>query len=331
MLDEIDVVHMITGCAEWIRDLIAWIADGLFALAEEPTFTALLGQEKSMSEIAKYLTARSEISLHLCLCSMTRALLKAACRRLDHLKGVSLRAITHFERKSETRSMMLYESYKRMNAILTNPIVSWTAFEELLSALNGEIQGAYKSELGVIYKPGTMQGGGSQEETLKKARTQCEQLLLLGNAPPQFFQGILTNFFHWHLQQFRIHTKPDQLFFFDFSLVEIADDENDLATNKVEGIFVDVFKRQKIECPMVSKKKQELTMQSHPNGPQAMAMTKAQAVPEAKMPWRRCTRCASVMVDVNVNRQNVQYMLSQHKRCPCGGSWAILPRNSMIF
>ncbi|KAJ2894902.1 mediator of rna polymerase ii transcription subunit 16 [Zalerion maritima] len=330
-LDDPYIVDVLTGCGEWIRDLISWIIDGLYCLLDDLQFMSLLQQEKTMQEMVKYLISRADVSLHLCLCSMTRVLLAAACRRLEHLQTVSTRAMTHFERpssKGETRaSISLRQAYKRMHLALSESLVKWADFEKLLGTLGSEIQTAYKTELATIHKTGQAQ---SSDDTIKKARTQCELLLLLGLGPPSYFQPIIDKFFKTHLQQFRLGTKPSALFFADYSLVEMAnDDEPSLWERKQMGVFVDTFKRNKITHPVAAMKhRRRMKVAAGGGGAEAAAQLQNQ---QDQMPWRRCTRCACVMVDVQVNRQNIQYMLSQLKKCACGGTWGILPKESVVF
>ncbi|CRK21279.1 hypothetical protein BN1723_017911, partial [Verticillium longisporum] len=130
-LDEHEVIDALCGCAQWSVDLLAYLADSLFALLDDPKFTELL-QPRNYSEISNYLRSRADPSLQLLLCSATRGFLSAVCRRLTHLDQISHRAIEFYDRRaamqnatdpsgqSKVATIALNKSYQRMQHIISN-------------------------------------------------------------------------------------------------------------------------------------------------------------------------------------------------------------------
>ena len=97
-LDEPEVVETLAGCSKWLMDLFAWLVDSLFQLMDDPTFMAILSEQKRYSELAGYLREHGDVSLHIPLSSSIRGYLAMACRRLAHLEGLAFKAKNHYDR-----------------------------------------------------------------------------------------------------------------------------------------------------------------------------------------------------------------------------------------
>lgn len=46
--------------------------------------------------------------------------------------------------------------------------------------------------------------------------------------------------------------------------------------------------------------------------------------------WRRCARCAAVMEDTMSQRQSLQWLMMQQRRCFCSGYWDNLPPGKIV-
>jgi mediator of RNA polymerase II transcription subunit 16 len=131
---------------------------------------------------------------------------------------------------------------------------------------------------------------------IKAARVQIELSMLLSASPPPAFIQIIKKFFTTDLPAFRKTIDPGRLFFADYDLLEVQDDEHSLAAKKARGmLYVDVFKRMQIR-------------------------------PSPNKQWRRCSRCTAVMEDVFGSRTGFTFVLGQQRKCSCGGQWTLLPK-----
>ncbi len=105
------------------------------------------------------------------------------------------------------------------------------------------------------------------------------------------------------LRAFRAQTDPSKLFFADYGLLEVSDEPRVLEARKAARTYVDVFKRTEIVPPGMGMGGQQMS-------------------------WRRCVRCAAVMEDVPPgSRPGFTFVLSQQRRCACGGFWALLSKD----
>lgn len=331
-LDEHEVVDALSGCAKWSLDLLSWLTDSLFALFDDPQFLALLTPQR-FSEMSTYLQSRSDVSLHLLLCSSTRGFLSAVCRRILHLESLSNRAIDFYERKAaiinvndpsapnpKGQPTVLYKAYQKMQRVTSSSLIKVQEFDRLLTVLNNDIRTAYQSSLASLAgknHPGgaaaaAAQTGGKQpvDAQIKNAQSHCELNMLLAQSPPPAFLQVLLKFFNADLRSYRAQSDPSKLFFAGFDLLEIDDDRRSLAARKARGRYIDAFKRVELVGPPVRT---------------------AREAEEAKAPqWRRCVRCSAVMEDVNGFRPGFTFVLAQQRKCSCGGYWALLPHGTLV-
>ncbi|KAH8884552.1 RNA polymerase II mediator complex subunit Sin4 [Thozetella sp. PMI_491] len=324
-LDEPEVVDALAGCAKWALDLLAWLTDCLFSLLDDPKFMSILSDPKHFSELASHLQAENDVSLHLILCSSTRGLLSAVCRRLLHLDALSSKAITYYENKAAQQTASdpagaaarqpsaLYQAYQKMQRFTSSSLVKVLEFDKLIGALGADIRGAYQSSLSVLatknqpqppQAPTQQQGAATNDPAVKKAQAQIELDMLLAANPPPAFREVLHRFFTEHLRAFRDQTDPAKLYFADFSLLEVEDDRTSLGVKKSRGRYIDVFKRVELVVPDPTN--------------------------EAARQWRRCARCASVMEDLMAQRPGFTFVLAQQRKCSCGGNWGLLLKGTKV-
>jgi mediator of RNA polymerase II transcription subunit 16 len=318
-----EVVEALCGCAKWSLDLLSWLTDSLFSLLDDPKFMALLNPQR-FSEMTNYLQTRSDVSLHLLLCSSTRGFLSAVCRRILHLEQISKRAIDFYERRASMQNVsdpstqskvphvLLYKAYQKMHRVTTGSLIKVQEFEKLLGVLSADIRSAYQTSLASFgaknLAQGQQLGGKAMETAIKSAQLHCELNMLLASSPPPAFVSVLLRFFNNSLKNYKTQTDPAKLFFADFDLLEVDDDRKSLAAKKAQGRYVDVFKRIDLMAPRAGE------------GEGVSNSVVSQ--------WRRCVRCAAVMEDVFGARPGFTFVLAQQRKCSCGGHWGLVPRSA---
>ncbi|KAM0225824.1 hypothetical protein ACHAQD_000783 [Fusarium lateritium] len=303
-LDEPEVIETLGGCARWALDLITWLVDCLFELMNDNHFQELLTRER-FSEVSPYLHAKNNVALHFLMSSSSRGFLSAICRRLSHLETLSGRAIEFYRRQSAVveggtggrAAPQLQQAYMAMQQVTSSALVKVSEVEALLTELSKEIRQAYQVYLPTFVKSQQNPPQGKQiDMAIKAARVQIELSMLLSAAPPPAFIQIIKKFFTTDLPAFRKTIDPGRLFFADYDLLEVQDDEHSLAAKKARGmLYVDVFKRMQIR-------------------------------PSPNKQWRRCSRCTAVMEDVFGSRTGFTFVLGQQRKCSCGGQWTLLPK-----
>ncbi|AEO65863.1 uncharacterized protein THITE_2143523 [Thermothielavioides terrestris NRRL 8126] len=261
-LDDPEVVEALAGWVKWGVDLLSWLVDCLFALLNDSEVMAMLTDPKRFLELARYLRSKKDVSLHLLLCSSTRGFLSAACRRLVHLESISSRTAQFYETNPQLQDPSatatparphpaLIQAYLKVRRVVSSSVVKMQEFDRLLSGLGKDIQSAYQktlSGLAAAVKP--PQGNLTEEQQqqyhdafIKKAQTQCELDMLLGENPPPAFRDMLLRFFTTTLPEFRRHTDPAKLFFANYDVLEVEDNARALSARKAAGKYIDVFKR----------------------------------------------------------------------------------------
>lgn len=301
----IEVVDALTGCARWSLDLLSWLADCLFELANDEEFGQRLTPQR-FSEVAAYLDEKKNVSLHLTLCSSSRSFLSALCRRIAHLEALSNKAIEFYRRQSaladqagtgKTANPQLQQAYQRMQRVTTSNRIPVGELEKLLNGLGVDIRQVYKTGLPNMVAKGPSGASGKQLElAVKGAQMQFEVGMLLATAAPPAFLPVMKKFLSKDVRAFRALTDPAKLFFADFKLLGMQDE----AARGGRRIHVDLFKRVELRRSREGAR------------------------------WRRCTRCASVMEDVFGSRPGFTFVLGQQRKCSCGGHWALLPPGKLV-
>lgn len=303
-----EVVDALTGCARWSLDLLSWLADCLFELMNNDDFTSRLVPQR-FAEMTAYLHEHNNVALHLLLCSSSRSFLSALCRRITHLEALSNKAIDFYRKQATDQAApvklpnpQLREAYEKMHRVTTSSLVSVPEFERLLSGLGSDIRHAYQQFLPAMVKNGPNAPQGKQiDVAIKTTQIQFEIGMLLATSPPPPFLPVIKKLFSKGLPALRDQTDPAKLFFANFDLLSVQDDDLSLSARKARGPYVDMFKR--------------IELRHSRSGP----------------PWRRCTRCASVMEDVFGNRPGFNFVLSQQRKCSCGGYWTLLPKGKLVL
>ncbi|KAL2132628.1 hypothetical protein VTI74DRAFT_3567 [Chaetomium olivicolor] len=353
-LDDPEVVDLLTRCSKWTADLLSWLADSLFDLLDDPEFMATLATPKRFPEMTNHLRSKNNIALHLLLCSSTRGFLSAVCRRLMHIDQLSQRTTQFLEARAHQQHQdpaaataawqhaATYQLYLRMGRAVTSSPVKVAEFDRLLTGLSKDIQTAYqKTFTGLVAaqlkaKQGNLTEQQQQqlnEQFIKKAQTQCELDMLLAKTPIPSFREVLARFFLQTLPAFRIQMDPAKVYFADYSLLEVGYDDRTLAMRKDAGRYVDVFKR--VELVRGPRGKQ---VNGAADGGNTVVPAKRRAGGEEvssgggsgsenSREWRRCVRCGAVMADMPPNqRPGIMFVLSQQKKCACGGGFGVSPR-----
>ncbi|KAF4455021.1 mediator of rna polymerase ii transcription subunit 16 [Fusarium austroafricanum] len=306
-LDDPEVIETLVGCARWALDLIAWLMDCLFELMNDSHFQELLTRER-FHELAPYLHKKNNVAFHFLISSSSRGFLSAICRRLAHLEALSGRAIDFYRRQSAVvegaaggrAAPQLQLAYQAMQQVTSSALVKVSEVESLLTELSKEIRQAYSLFLpSFVRNQQNPPQGKQQDMAVKAARIQIELSILLSATPPPAFLTILQKFFNTDLPAFRNSVDPGRLFFANYDLLEVQDDEHSLASKKARGmVYVDVFKRMQIR-------------------------------PSPDKQWRRCSRCTAVMEDVFGSRSGFTFVLGQQRKCSCGGQWTLLPKGNV--
>ncbi|KAM0276145.1 hypothetical protein ACHAQH_007033 [Verticillium albo-atrum] len=334
-LDEHEVIDALCGCAQWSVNLLAYLADSLFALLDDPKFAELL-QPRNYSEISNYLRSRSNPSLQLLLCSATRGFLSAVCRRLTHLDQISHKAIEFYDRRaamqnatdpsgqSKVATIALNKSYQRMQHIISNSHIKVQDFDHLLTTLTSDVRSAYQTAFAGLAaqaqqkNEGNQQGQKQIDSQIRVTQIMSELNLLLAGQPPSPFLPVLKKLFGPDLRAFRAQTDPSKLFFADLGLLEANDAPRVLNGRRAAGLYVDVFRRVEMINKAGGKDEASEEQQQQRGGK------------GGPLQWRRCVRCAAVMEDVFGSRPGFAFVLAQQRKCSCGGYWALLPKASIM-
>ncbi|KAI1379569.1 RNA polymerase II mediator complex subunit Sin4 [Hypoxylon crocopeplum] len=326
-LDEPEVVNAVAGCVKWSTDLICWLCDSLFCLFDDSKFMSLLKQPQ-WAQMTAYLHSKNEIALHLVLCSATRGLLSAVCRRLVLLDSLATRALSWYETRDKSNAnnanasadpraashVALQAAYQRIRQYTSSSLIKADDFDKLLTSLGADIRTAYNTSLAVLGEQAARAANNNQSsnpsgsdvsrEAIARGRQHCELQMLVLQAPPPSFVSVVDKFFNKDLREFRSHADVAGLYFADYSILEINDGPRTLEKRKARGVRVDLFKR--IE---ISRK---------PSAGPSRSQT----------PWRVCARCAGVMEDLAMmnNKPGLTFLLRQQFHCSCGGRLAMLPQ-----
>ncbi|KAI0117720.1 RNA polymerase II mediator complex subunit Sin4 [Nemania sp. FL0031] len=313
-LDEPEVVNSLAGCARWSVDFLGWLCDALFGLLDDPKFMSFLSQANQTTQqlvnMTRYLHTKNEIALHLVLCSSTRHLISAVCRRVGLLDSYAARALAWYSSRKEvpdtnsSRHAALHAAYRKIHRYTSSALIKADEFDKFLVNLATDIRAAYETSLGPL---GEAQKGAKnppianqnpnapKPDPVKEARQHCELGMLLVHSPPPSFLAVITKLFRQDLTSFKSNVDLAKLYFADYSLLEIIDTPEALASRKRKGVKVDMFRRIEIN------RKEQIS-------------------------WRRCSRCGNAMEDLTSvnNKPGMIFLLAQQRSCCCGGRLALL-------
>jgi len=137
--------------------------------------------------------------------------------------------------------------------------------------------------------------------------------MLFGGSFPQAFRGIIVELFKEDglLEKVKEEIDPAGLFFADFTLLEVDEDAASVKKRKNMGMTIDCFRKDWLINPSTK------SVDRNVNGDDAIGGKQVQK-------WKRCSRCASVIEDLVMNRQQLQWLVMQQRRCFCSGYWNTL-------
>ncbi|PHH76275.1 hypothetical protein CDD82_4064 [Ophiocordyceps australis] len=304
-LDEHEVVDALAGCAQWSLDLLSWLVKKLMSLMRDDEFRERLAPPR-FAQMTAYLQQNNDVSLHLVLSSCSRGFLSAICRRIAHLQVLSTRAIEFYRKQPTTTdptAIQLQRAYHKMHRITSTAPINVAEVEKLLNVVGSDIRQTYQESLPNWVKSGPNAPQGKQvDAAVKTAQVQFEAAMLLGISPPPAFLPLIKKLMDKELPALKASTDQAKIFFGNYLLLGLDDgDSSERWRRQSSRVHLDMFKR--------------IAICLSPQGP----------------PWRRCTRCASVMEDVFTNRPGFSFVLGQQRRCSCGGSWALLPAGKRLL
>ncbi|KAG4032195.1 hypothetical protein MFRU_007g01070 [Monilinia fructicola] len=362
-LDDPEVINALAGSVRWVLDLMAWITDTLLELpsALPPNLSVTSPSQLSLPDLLAHLHATNNVCLHLLLSSPTRGFLTAICRRLQHLDYVARKAMaTNIGGPGQqTISPALRAAYMQIANLTTNCIVRIKTFETLLSSLTSSIKSAYANHKPLL--SGNNPSGPS--------RNSLEIKMLFGGEIPVAFKSVIIELFAGvqgnenrtdsnttsvnggntlgHLSNVRLEIDPAQLFFADFSMLEVEEDKESLEKRRSSGVTMDCFRKTWLNNPSKSLENgtpgdnSSSVLAPIPGLPGFPGMGIAVggsagnggnggAGATSSKRWRRCARCAAVMEDVISPRPALQWLVMQQRRCFCGGYWDTLVGGEMV-
>lgn len=304
------MVEALAGCVQWSIDLLAWLADCLFELMVDEEFQKRTVPQR-FSELNPYLLERNDVSVHLLFSSVSRSFLSAVCRRVELLGTMSNKAMEFYKTQASADAQgtgrvvnpQLQQAYHKIQKATSTSLIKVQEFEHMLNFLAKDIKQTYTTLIPQMIKtqPNAPQGKQKLEAVIKSTQTQFEIGMLLSSSPPPIFMPVIRKFFSKDLVAFRNLTDPLKLFFADYELLEVLDDDDSLAARRRKKVHVDMFKKVKLR-----------------RGGNAAR-------------WRRCVRCASVMEDANSARPGFAFVLSQQRKCCCGAYWSLLPQGELVL
>lgn len=334
------MVDALTGCAKWALDLLCWLTDSLFVLRDDPKFMELLNPGR-FSEMTGYLKSKNDVSLHLLLCSSTRGFLVAACKRLVHLQVMSAQATQYWDKNAAMHNstdshasqgiIAVQQAYLKMQRCITTTLIKVSEIDRMLNTLGGDIKRAYQASVAVLAQKQQQQSGKPgqpADAAIKKAQAHCELNILLAENPPPQFLPVTKKLFEVDLKNLVASTDRSGLFFTDFQLLEVEEDPRRLAARKAQGKYVDTFKRVELTAHNAAKATEGENV--HRPHEQQQQQQQPDADTANGPAWRRCVRCCAVMEDAQATKSGMNFVLSQQRRCACGGGWGLLAPGELV-
>ncbi|KAJ5047335.1 uncharacterized protein L3040_003162 [Drepanopeziza brunnea f. sp. 'multigermtubi'] len=306
-LEDPEVINSLVGSVRWALDLVAWIIDTLLTLPTTlpPHITLTNASTLSLPDLLSYLHKTNTISLHLLLSSPSRGFLTAVCRRLQHLDFIACKAVLHNNATLEPNpanpnpspptkvSPALKAAYVQIAQLTGSSILNIKTLETLLASITSLIKNSYASSTNPV-----LSGSAPAERT----RNNIEMKMLFGSSFPDAFKPVIVELFRKEglLDGVKEQIDSSQLFFADFSMLEVDENKASVERRRRSEKTMDCFRKVWLENPPKG-------LAAEVNGRQGR--------------WRRCARCAAVMEDVLTQRQALQWLIMQQRRCFCGGFW----------
>ena len=336
----LEVINALAGSVRWILDLMTWVIDTLLTLDTNlPSGMDLTNANNfSLADLFNYLRSSNTISLHLLLSSPCRGFLTAICRRLSHLDYIARKAIVHptsstsgfwltstptsqnggtsnqastpqVAQPGSGLSPALRSAYVQIATLTNKTILPIKTFETLLMSLTSNIKNSYAS-----HNP-PLSGSPAAEKT----RNILEIKMLFGGSLPDAFKPVIVELFRKEglLDSVREEIEPAELFFADFAMLEIDEDAVSVERRRRSHMTMDSFRKGWLANPRVKQNGIAVNGTAEGTGGEPSG-----GRPTSR--WRRCARCAAVMEDVLSQRQALQWLIMQQRRCFCSGYWNTL-------
>jgi mediator of RNA polymerase II transcription subunit 16, fungi type len=200
--------------------------------------------------------------------------------------------------------------------LTSSTILRIKTIENLLLSLTSLVKTAYSTHSPPL----------SGSPTAEKARNSLEIKMLFGGQFPDAFKSVIVELFRKEglLDGVREEIEPAKLFFADFEMLEVDEDADSVRKRKKAGVTMDCFRKAWLVNPKKSSVK--TTGQEVVNGNAGLDANAGLGGAGGRQGarWRRCARCAAVMEDVLTQRQALQWLVMQQRRCFCSGYWDTL-------
>ncbi|KAK0128828.1 mediator complex subunit [Cadophora gregata] len=328
-LEDPEVIRSLAGSVNWVLNLMAWIIDTLTNLPATlpPNVDLSSTANLSLPDLLAYLHSTNTIALHLILSSASRGFLTAILRRLAHLDYIARKAISHTstpnpQNTPSALSPALKAAYVEIASLTASPILDIKTIETLLSSLSSSIKNAY-----ALHNPAL--SGSPQAE---KARNALEIKMHFGSSFPDAFKSVIVELFREDgglLSAVKADIKPADLFFADFEILEVDEEGVMLERRKEKGMTMDCFRKAWLPNPVKGQVENGTSAAGGTAGTGTDGNASA-VVSRQGARWRRCARCAAVMEDVLTQRQALQWLVMQQRRCFCSGFWDMLSPGELV-
>ena len=149
-----------------------------------------------------------------------------------------------------------------------------------------------------------------------------------GSSFPDAFKSVIVELFREDgglLSAVKADIKPADLFFADFEILEVDEEGVMLEKRRSKGMTMDCFRKAWLLNPMKGQGENVPTAAGPGSGAEGSALLGRQGAR-----WRRCARCAAVMEDVLTQRQALQWLVMQQRRCFCSGFWDTLLPGELV-
>ncbi|KAK2624763.1 hypothetical protein QTJ16_005956 [Diplocarpon rosae] len=317
-LDDPEIINSLAGSVRWVLDLVAWLIDTLLALhttaPADITLTKL--STLSLPALLSHLMKTNNISLHLFISSPTRGFLTAICRRLQHLDFIARKAITSPSAGSSpaTLTPALRAAYIQIGLLNDKAILQIKTLETLLSSLTALIRSSYAS-----HTP-PLTGSPAAERT----RNNLETKMLFGGSIPDALKSVIVELFRPEglLAAVQEEIEPAKLFFADFTMLEVDEDRASIERRRKLNTTMDGFRKGWLANPVTKADATEASAREFRGLATGSGRQGAR--------WRRCARCAAVMEDIIPQRQALQWLVMQQRRCYCSGYWDTLAPGARV-
>lgn len=313
---------MLTGSIRWALDMMSYIVDCLLHPEPLNLFGQLIKDPHSnncMEEVNKALMKSKNIGMHLLLCSTSRTYLTAMCRSVVHIDFLARRAIAAYGTKdrdasestpSDQAALRLLSVYNNIANLTSSSPVPVKKFEELLGATNIAVKDAYMiAGLSSVPAPGQPP---NMTNSHHEKRGKLEQMMLYGRDLPIELQPAMLTIMNDTLIKLQREIDQQKLFCYDFSILKIHPSHIAPRSRGLLGLTCNFLRTPLGKFPL---------------SPEILS-TNVENPKERR--YRRCVRCATVMEDIVSRNPFLLMLLSNARKCACGGVWMSMIEHELI-